>query len=178
MSGQKNCPDKNCPDKKIVRTKILSGQKNCPDKKIVGTKKNCGGQKIVWTKKLSWIFFCPGCQCPLFCLYIFCPSSPWFVVLSNFCPYSCPYFCPIVQQKHWTNFRNIFQLFRNNHKLSKKNLKRDCVLVAIQHRLTQWPNELSNNKGICRTVTAITGQLNYKPWQIKPRNLNLHIFHE
>ena len=49
-------------------------------------------------------------------------------------------------------------------------------LKIIQQSLDQWPDELFNNKGVCRTATAIMGQVSYKSWKIKPMNLNLHIF--
>ena len=39
----------------------------------------------------------------------------------------------------------------------------ETVFKVFQQRLTQWPNELFNNAGVCRTATAIYGQLNYKP---------------
>ena len=67
-----------CP---FVRTKTLSGQKNCPDN-----------------------LFCPGCQCPRFFVFIIsCPSGPWFVVLSQF----CPYFCPVLISEIFNNFLGI-----------------------------------------------------------------------
>ena len=79
----------------------------------------------------------------------------------------------------------------NSHNLSKKflgklpNIPLKISSVKVGERLcfvgnsteAQWPNELFNNEAVCRTATAITGKLNYKPCQIKPRNLNLHTFH-
>ena len=61
-----------------------------------------------------------------------------------------------------------YQTFHSKFHLLK--FGRDCALKMIPERLTQWPKELFNNEVVCTTATAITGQLNYKPWQIKTSN--------
>ena len=138
----------------------------CPDKKLPG-------QKNIWTNCFVWVSNAPR----LFCLYYFLSIWPLMCCIEYF----LSFFYPIVQQTHGTYFRffnslGIFpalkittcliklwsQLTNIPFKFRFFLLKygRDCVLKVIQQRLTQWPHELFNNQGVCKTGKAITGQLN------------------
>ena len=94
----------------LVVNALLSGQKNCLDN-----------------------LFCPGCQCPRFFVFIIsCPSGPWFVVLSPF----CPYFCPVLISEIFYNFLGILWA----------QIITTCIIKLLS-KVPDIPHKMSSLKG-------------------------------
>ena len=152
-----------CP---FVRTKKLSGktlygQKNCPEKKIIQTKKLSGQKKLL---RHTFFVRVVNALCFLSLLFFVHPALDllsWIIVVHIFVRYFNK--SMVLISELFYNFFGIIttcltkQTFHSNFHLLKYG--RVCVLKVIQHRLTQWPNELLNNEGVHGIATANTGQL-------------------